>query len=852
MQNGDKLMTKEQQSELQTVSLPVQGMSCASCVSHVHKALAAVEGVSDAAVNLATERATVRFEPGLVQLESLTQAVHDAGYEVTTEEQILPIGGMTCASCVSHVERALAEVPGVLSVNVNLATEKASVTYISTLAQLSDLARAVADAGYEVLPLDEDQGHQEADRETLKMVAARRRMLLAWAFTGPIILWMLPEMLAGLAWPSVTLFKLGMLLLAAPVLFWVGRRTYVAAWSSTIHGAPNMDALIALGTGASFATGIATFFAPIPSYAGVSAMIMAFHLTGRWVEASAKGRASQAIRKLLELGAKSARVLVDGTEREVPIEQVHVGDVMVIRPGEQIPTDGIVVDGESAVDESMATGESMPVNRQAGDQVIGATINQDGLLHVRALRVGKDTFLAQVVRLVEQAQGTKVPIQAFADRVTSVFVPIVIGIAILTFFSWLLFPGALRPVALWGSGFLPWIDPSLGRFTLALITTVSVLVIACPCALGLATPTALMVGSGIGAENGILIRSGEAIQAMRSVRVVVFDKTGTLTQGQPQVTDVITTLEGTDVDPEDVLWWAGSVEVGSEHPVGKAILRNAEQKGLQLGRLSDFTALRGKGVRGEVAGPDDQVPHRVIVGTRSLLGEEGIPVAMAMENEMSRLEGEGKTAMLVAVDERAIGVLAVADALKEGAVEAVGELRGLGLETVMITGDNERTARAIAREVGIDRVLAEVLPEDKMVEIQRLQEEMGKADKHKGLVAMVGDGINDAPALTQADVGIALGTGTDIAIEAADITLVRGDLAGVIGAVRLSRATFNKVVQGLFWAFFYNVVMIPLAILGMMHPVLAEIAMAISSITVVMNANSLRRVDIRPDYARHP
>jgi Cu+-exporting ATPase len=845
------------------VTMPIQGMTCASCVAHVAHGLEEVPGVAEVQVNLATEKATVAFDNGPVPLPTLVQAVQETGYDVATEKVSLPIGGMTCASCVAHVEEALAQTPGVLNVNVNLATEKASVEYIPTLTGLSDFRRAVADVGYEVLPTAEERAEEELSREVRKMRAARRRMILAWAFTGPIILWMLPEMLFGLAWPNEMVFKLGMLLLAVPVLFWVGQHTYVAAWRSSIHGAPNMDALIAMGTGASFLTGIATFFAPIPTYAGVAAMIMAFHLTGRYVEASAKGRASQAIRKLLELGAKTARILErmengEWREREVSIDEVQPGDVMVVRPGEKIPTDGVVVEGESAMDESMATGESMPVNKHPGDEVIGATVNQDGLLKVRATRVGKDTFLAQVVRMVEEAQGTKVPIQAFADRVTAVFVPIVIGVALLTFLAWFLFPDALRPIAEWAASFLPWVNPNLNTFTLALITTVSVLVIACPCALGLATPTALMVGSGIGAENGILIRSGEAIQAMRDVRVVVFDKTGTLTKGKPEVTDQITNHKSQITNHEsanqrisesaddELLQWAASVEIGSEHPLGKAIVRRAEEQGLApstslrtgLGELRDFEAVRGKGVRGTVNGKS------VLVGSRALLEEHSVAVT-AMEDEMRRLEDEGKTAMLVAVDGELLGLLAVADTLKEDAVAAIRELRALGLQTAMITGDNQRTARAIGLQVGIDHVLAEVLPEAKLLEVQRLQAETD------GLVAMVGDGINDAPALTQADVGIAIGTGTDIAIEAADITLVRGDLSGVVSAVKLSRATFNKVMQGLFWAFFYNVVMIPLAILGVMHPVLAEIAMASSSVTVVTNANLLRRVDIRPSYARH-
>ncbi len=842
------------------IALPVQGMTCASCVAHVEKALHNVKGVTGVNVNLATEKASVEFSPGGMEVGDLISAVRATGYDVPTQTVSLSIGGMTCASCVAHVEGRLARTPGVVSVSVNLATEKASVEYIPSAVGLPDFHRAVAEAGYEVLPTAEEQAEEELSREVRKMRDARRRMILAWLFTSPIIVWMLPEMILGVAWPNATIFKLGTLLLAAPVLFWVGQRTYTAAWSSTVHGAPNMDALIAMGTGASFLTGIATFFAPIPTYAGVSAMIMAFHLTGRYIEARAKGRASQAIRKLLELGAQTAQVLVDGVERQTPIDAVQVGDVMVVRPGEKIPTDGVVIAGESAVDESMATGESLPVNKRPGDEVIGATLNQDGLLRVRATRVGKDTFLAQVVRLVEQAQGTKVPIQAFADRVTAVFVPIVIAVALLTFMAWFLFPDTLRPVVEWAAGFLPWVNPNLDTFTLALTTTVSVLVIACPCALGLATPTALMVGSGIGAENGILIRSGEAIQLMRDVRVVVFDKTGTLTKGQPEVTDQISNIryQKRQSAAQELLYWAASVEVGSEHPLGKAIVRRASEQGLALGELVGFEAVRGKGVRGVVDGKS------VLVGSRALLEEHGVAVAV-LEDEMRRLEDEGKTAILVAVEADSgdgqghlrpgelLGLLAVADTLKEDAVAAVSELQALGLQVAMLTGDNQRTAQAIARQAGIAHVLAEVLPDEKLAEVQRLQGPGGPfkslGDRHPtGLVAMVGDGINDAPALAQADVGIAIGAGTDIAIEAADVTLVRGDLSGVVSAVMLSRATFNKVVQGLFWAFFYNVVMIPLAILGMMHPVLAEIAMATSSITVVANANLLRRVDVRPEY----
>ncbi len=820
----------------QTITLPVRGMTCASCVAHVEKALKGVEGVADVNVNLATEMAHVQFNTDVVRIGDLVQAVQETGYEVPTETVILPIGGMTCASCAAHVEKALGRVPGVVQASVNLATEKATVTFVPGVAGFDDFRKAVAEAGYQVLEVPaeaaaEEEREDEAER---KMRQARFRMRVAWALTAPIILWMLPEMIWGVMWPNEMVSNAGMILLALPVLFWVGRRTYRSGLTAVLHGYANMDTLISLGTGVSLLTGPASFFFPVANYAGVAAMIMAFHLTGRYVEETARGRASQAIRKLLELGARTARILQDGREVEVPVEAVQVGDVMVVRPGEKVPTDGIVLEGESAVDESMATGESMPVNKHPGDEVIGATVNQEGLLKVRATRVGRDTFLAQVIRLVEEAQGSKVPIQEFADRVTGMFVPVVMSIAVLTLAAWLLFPGAMTSLVRVGA-FLPWVNPDLGAVTLAIVSTVAVLVIACPCALGLATPTALMVGSGMGAEHGILIRSGEAIQTLKDVRVVVFDKTGTITKGKPEVTDLIPNPES-PIPASQLLYQAASAERGSEHPLGRAIVERAEAEGLTLAGPREFQALRGKGVVATVDG------HRVLVGSRRLMEEHRLDVA-PLEETLRRLEEEARTAILVAVDDHLAGVLAVADTLKEDSRDAIAELHWMGLETAMITGDNRRTAEAIARRVGIDHVLAEVLPDGKVAEVRKLQEQMG-------LVAFVGDGINDAPALAQADVGIAIGTGTDIAIEAGDVTLVRGELTGVVEAINLSRATFRKIRQNLFWAFFYNVVMIPLAVVGWMHPVLAEIAMATSSVTVVTNANMLRRVEIRPAYRR--
>ena len=816
---------------MKLIELPIKGMSCASCAAHIEKTLRELPGVREAAVNFAAEKATVKYEPNGADPKVLVEAVRDAGYEVPREQLSLPIGGMTCASCVSHVEQALLGVEGVVTAHVNLTTEKATVTYIPGVTSLAGFKQAVAGAGYEVLESPEEAavaGEEEEDPEQRKMQGARFRMQVAWGFTAPIILWMFAEMFFGIVWPNQTVYDLGMIVLAAPVLFWVGRKTYNGAWAAVRHGYANMDTLIALGTGASFVTGPATFIFPVANYAGVAAMIMAFHLTGRYVEETAKGRASQAIRKLLEMGAKTARILVDGREIEIPIEKVAVGDVMVVRPGEKIPTDGIILEGESAVDESMATGESMPVNKCPGDEAIGATVNQEGLLKVRATKVGKDTFLSQVIKLVEECQGSKVPIQEFADRVTGIFVPVVLVIAVFTLSAWLFFPQVMIPLVKLGA-FLPWVSPTLGVVTLAIVSTVAVLVIACPCALGLATPTALMVGSGMGAETGILIRSGEAIQTLKDIKVIVFDKTGTITKGKPEVTDVVA-VNG--FNEESVLRLAGSTERGSEHPLGRAIVEWAESKGVALAGPEGFQAMRGKGVMASING------DRVLVGSRRLMREHGMDPDL-LETELVRLEKEAKTAMLVSSNDTLAGVVAVADTLKDDSVGAIRELHEMGVQTAVITGDNQRTADAIARVVGIDQVLAEVLPEGKVTEIQKLQDRFG-------LVGMVGDGINDAPALTQANVGIAIGTGTDIAIEASDVTLVSGHLSGVVSAIKLSRATFRKIKQNLFWAFFYNVVMIPLAIIGWMHPVLAEIAMAISSTSVVTNANRLRRVDIRP------
>ena len=822
----------------QKSQIKISGMHCTACAQTIEKALLKAEGVDKAVVNFTTEIAYVEYDDNTANEKKLSEIIKETGYNVAERPQrmMLRIGGMTCASCAQTIENALRKKKGIKEANVNLATERATVTYHPNEIKYEEIKNVVEDAGYQVLGREDQRARfeEEEARELQAFSIAKRRALVAWALTIPIMIWMIPEMIFGISWPNSTVFNLGMIAMGAPVLFYPGWTTYKSAAKAITHFTANMDVLIMLGTLVSFLTGPPSFFTPIANYAGVAAMIMSFHLTGRYIEAKAKGRASQAIRRLLELEAKTARILRENKEVEVPIDEVEVGDVMIVRPGEKIPTDGVVIEGESGVDESMATGESMPVLKKSGDEVIGATINQRGLLKARATKIGKDTFLSQVIKMVEEAQGSKVPIQEFADRVTGYFVPTVLILASLTVVLWLAFPGVIGSVGAWASQFLPWVDPTLSVFSLAVFATVATLVIACPCALGLATPTVLMVGSGMGAENGVLIRRGEAIQTLKDIKVIVFDKTGTITKGQPDVTDTIP-VKG--FQEHEVLRLAASVEKGSEHPLAEAIIRKAEEEGLELMKLEKFEAITGRGIKGEIEGQST-----ILVGNRKLMNKEGVDYS-SLESELKRLEEEAKTAMLVAKNNKCVGVIAEADTLKDDSVEAIAELEKLGLQTTMLTGDNRRTGEAIARKVGISKVLAEVLPDKKVAEIQRLQEEVG-------LVAMVGDGINDAPALTQANVGIAIGTGTDIAIEAGDIVLVRGNLSDVVKAVKLSRATFRKIKQNLFWAFFYNVVMIPFAMLGLAHPVIAEIAMATSSITVVTNANLLRRTNIQPDYPR--
>ena len=746
------------------------------------------------------------------------------------EKTILKIEGMTCAACSNRVEKALGALDGVVSATVNLPAEKATVTFRKGEITLEDLAAAVEKSGYTVVSEERGRsvkgaGSEEQDLEREKMQHAANRMKLAAYFAGAIMVLMMVDMFIV----SIPGYFAITAVLAFPPIFIAGWETHRGTWRSLRHGSANMDTLVTLGSLVPYLLSFLRFFFAITTFVEMAASIMALHLVGRFLEARAKGRASQAIKKLLEMGAKKARILVDEEEREIPVEELEPGHIMVVRPGEKIPTDGVVVSGESSVDESMATGESIPVRKREGDEVIGATVNGKGIMRIKAVRVGRDTFLSQVIRMVEECQGSKVPIQEFADRVTGYFVPLVLLTALGAFLSWMFFPDFhLGIVRFFG---FPWTNPDAPVLTLAILSTTAVLVISCPCALGLATPTALMVGSGLGAEKGILIRSGEAIQTMKDIRVIAFDKTGTITRGKPAVTDL---LPAGDFTEQDLLFYISGIESASEHPLASALVEKARERGLSSGRVENFEAVAGMGVRGLV----DQRP--VLVGSRRLMDESGVEYDRAdINGRLEGLEAEGKTAMLAAVDGRLAGIVAVADTLKDDSVEAVAEIEKMGVRTAMITGDNRRTAEAIARKVGISRVLAEVLPDGKVEEVRRLQREYG-------MTAMVGDGINDAPALKQANVGIAIGTGTDVAIEAADITLVRGDLGGVVSAVKLSQATFRKIRQNYFWAWFYNSVAIPMAFLGLLHPIIGAAAMGLSSLNVVLNSLRLKKVNLDP------
>jgi copper-(or silver)-translocating P-type ATPase len=811
-------------------SMKISGMSCAACAQRVQKAVGNLEGVNEANVNFATEKLSVEYDNQIVSNESIIEAVVKAGYGVIEENKfkqvIIPIGGMTCAACVQRVEKAIDKLDGVHKVSVNLATEKAAVEYDAQKIKLSAIKECIEKIGYQVLEIDQNSVDEDKIRKEKEIRTLWTKFTIAALFGLPLLYFAMVPMIPWISLPIPDAispmhhplrYALLQISLVTPIII-AGYKFYTVGFKALIQRSPNMDSLVAIGTSAAILFSLYNTIEIIQGnhmavdslYYETAGVIIALILLGKSLEAVSKGKTSEAIKKLMGLAPKTATVIEGGKEIEVPIEEVEIGQIILVRPGEKIPVDGIVVEGNTSIDEAMLTGESMPVDKKAGDKVYAASINKNGMIQFQATKIGSDTALAQIIKLVEEAQGTKAPIAQMADIVAGYFVPVVCAIALLAFCAWF-FTG--QPLAF------------------AVKIFISVLVIACPCALGLATPTAIMVGTGKGAENGILIKGGVALETTHKINTIVFDKTGTITEGKPEVTD-IETVDG--ITKERLLQIAASAEKGSEHPLGEAIVRGAEKEHLELKQVEAFEAIPGHGIRVVVDGTE------VYIGNTKLMDNKGISIEK-LDLISDRLAEEGKTPMYIAMENKLAGIIAVADVVKESSTKAIRQLQSMGIEVAMITGDNLKTAQAIAKQVGIDRVLAEVLPQDKSNEVKKFQAEGRK-------VCMVGDGINDAPALVQADVGIAIGSGTDVAMESADIVLMKSDLMDVPTAIHLSKSTIRNIKQNLFWAFGYNVAGIPIAA-GILHlfggpllnPIFAAAAMAFSSVSVVSNALRLKR-----------
>ncbi|MFB6469283.1 heavy metal translocating P-type ATPase [Cytobacillus sp. Hz8] len=798
-------------------SLQITGMTCAACAARIEKGLKRMDGVVQANVNLALEKATVAYEPEKTSLPAIQNKIRDLGYDVFTEKVELDIIGMTCAACATRIEKGLKKLEGVSKANVNLALEKATVEYDPSSTNVQQLIKKVENLGYEASRKEAGKEQEIADYREKEIQNQKRKFIFSLILSFPLLWSMVShfKFTSFIYLPDILMNPWVQFAFATPVQFWIGRQFYVGAYKALKNKSANMDVLVALGTSAAYFYSlyltiqtIGTMHHMVDLYFETSAVLITLIILGKLFEAKAKGRSSDAIKKLMGLQAKTATVVREGKEMEVPLEQVQVDDIVHIKPGEKVPVDGKIVEGRSAVDESMLTGESIPVDKTIGDSVIGATINKNGFLKIKATKVGKDTALAQIIKVVEDAQGSKAPIQRLADQISGIFVPIVVGIALLVFLIWII-----------------WVTP--GDFAESLEKLIAVLVIACPCALGLATPTSIMAGSGRAAEFGILFKGGEYLELTHRINTIILDKTGTVTNGAPKLTDIIPALGQNETD---FLSLVGSAEKQSEHPLAQAIVEGIKEKGANFSATEEFEAITGFGIKAIVN------QKLIYVGTKRLMKEKGIDISVGL-NEMSALESEGKTAMLVAIDGLYAGIIAVADTVKDTSKKAVQRLKNMGLEVIMITGDNVQTAQAIAAKVGIDSVIAEVLPEGKAEEVKKLQNQGRK-------VAMVGDGINDAPALALADIGMAIGTGTDIAMEAADITLIRGDLNSIADAIYMSKKTITNIKQNLFWAFAYNSIGIPVAAFGLLAPWLAGAAMAFSSVSVVLNALRLQRVKL--------
>ncbi|WP_339243567.1 heavy metal translocating P-type ATPase [Paenibacillus sp. FSL F4-0243] len=809
-------MTTAAAGQSQT-SLQITGMTCAACANRIEKGLNKLEGVSEANVNFAMERATVTYDPNIVDVSKMEASIQKLGYSTAKEAVDLQLVGMTCAACALKIEKTLNKLPGVSTASVNFAMETAHVEYNPVEVSVPDMQKRVEKLGYKAVPKQEQGDPAEQRQQDL---SKQKRKLLISAILSFPLLWAMVSHFSFTSWiwlPDLFMNPWFQLILATPVQFYIGKQFYIGAYKALRNGSANMDVLVSLGTSAAFfyslyltivwaVNGGSAHHGP-EMYYETSAVLITLVLMGKLFESLAKGRTSEAIKSLMGLQAKTALVVRDGEELSIPVEEVITGDIVLVRPGNKVPVDGEVLEGISSVDESMLTGESLPVEKKAGDSVIGATINKNGMLRIKATKVGKETALAQIIKVVEEAQGSKAPIQRVADVISGIFVPIVVGIAVIAFLVWYFI-----------------VTP--GDFAGALEKAIAILVIACPCALGLATPTSIMAGSGRAAELGILFKGGEHLEQTHKIDTIILDKTGTVTKGKPELTDIL--VEGNETE---FLRLVGAAEKNSEHPLAEAIVAGILERNIELPGTESFEAIPGFGIKAVVEGKE------LLIGTRRLMDKYGVEASHAY-NIMSTLEESGKTAMLVAINKGYVGMVAVADTIKETSQAAVSRLKGMGIQVIMITGDNERTAKAIAAQVGIDHVRAEVLPEGKAEEVKKLQAQ-GK------IVAMVGDGINDAPALATADIGMAIGTGTDVAMEAADVTLMRGDLSSIPDAIYMSRKTMTNIKQNLFWALGYNSLGIPIAALGFLAPWVAGAAMALSSVSVVLNALRLQRVKIR-------